>query len=373
MKCYFVYSIPYISGSSIISRIFNPLHRILLNKTFLKYFIAKRIYNREDFKKWPKRSPYENTKNIYLSLKEKWDTRLFHLEEDIHLQFRPEDIFIGHPFFPIKNNEWGITENAIVGEKRPRVKALITPLHCDYSTSTQHINKAFLDHVEMLSKHCDVLFTFMGEYWWDKWKESIYSDMQKKMIRMDMAIDIKYFPKIKKEFNKPGQRKFLYIGKNDPTKGITFLSDVAKSYQKGAFGWIGGGSEIDGITRIDGYRDLTPEFMEKIALEYDFFISPSVADANPTTILEAMAWGFPVLATKQSGYYESKAITNIFLNDVEKTQAVLDKFQNMDESELKERTDFGRTIVEEKYNWSCVTETIVNEVERLYFKESPQV
>lgn len=373
MKCYFVYSIPNKSGVSIIARIFNRLNEILLNKTFLKYLTAKRIYKKDDFKDWPKRSPYENTKNIYLALKERWDTRLFHLEEDIRIKFGADDIFIGHPFFPIKNNERGITENAFSAKKRPRVKALITPLHCDYSTSTQHINKAFLDHVEVLSKNCDVLFTFMGEYWWDKWKESIYSHMQKKMIRMDMAIDIHYFPRIKKVFNKPGQRKFLYIGKNDPTKGTTFLSNIAKVYEKGTFGWIGGGNGIDGITRIDGYTELTPDYMEKIALEYDFFISPSVADANPTTILEAMAWGFPVLATSQSGYYESKAITNIYLNDVEKTQAVLDKFQNMDESELKERTDFGRNTVEQKYNWRSVTALVVNEVERLYFKDSPQV
>lgn len=368
MKCYFVYSIPYLSGRSIFARIFNRLYRILLYKTFLKYVIAKRIYTKENFKDWPKRSPYENTKNIYLALKSKWETALFHLEEDVDINFKNDDIFIGHPFFPIKANERGITENALGSKRRPRVLALISPLHCDYSSPTEHINKLYLDHIQKLSKNCDILFTFMGEYWWDKWKESIYSEMQNKMVRLDMAIDIGYFPQVKKNFNKPGERKFLYIGKNDPTKGTSFLSQVAKAYEKEKFGWIGGGSEIEGVTRIDGHRELTREFMEKVALDYDFFVSPSVADANPTTILEAMAWGFPVLSTKQSGYYESPAITNIFLDDVEKTIDVLKRFQSMDEVELKNMTEIGRSLVEEKYNWNSVTKIITDQIEKLYFK-----
>jgi glycosyltransferase involved in cell wall biosynthesis len=124
-------------------------------------------------------------------------------------------------------------------------------------------------------------------------------------------------------------------------------------------GWIGDGPEIRGITRISKSRDLTPEFMSKIAEDFDFFVSPAIADPNPTTILESMAWGFPVICTPQSGYYETGYRRNIFIDNIKKSVNVLKDMQYANESELLKMADEAREIVIANYNWDKFTDTVI--------------
>jgi glycosyltransferase involved in cell wall biosynthesis len=218
-----------------------------------------------------------------------------------------------------------------------------------------------------LISNTDIVFGIMGKYWWDQWKYSKYAHWQKKMIRLDMAVDINKYCKIKNQFNQKNKRKFLYIGRNDSMKGTDFLSCLAKSCPEYEFGWIGSGNQIEGVNKISDFVELTNEFMKKIAIEYDFFISPSRADPNPTTILETMAWGFPVLCTVQSGYYEDEVITNIFLDDIEKTKSVLKKFQEMEECELITISNNSRKKISNSYNWNVFTEKIKSNISSIYY------
>jgi glycosyltransferase involved in cell wall biosynthesis len=166
-----------------------------------------------------------------------------------------------------------------------------------------------------------------------------------------MAIDVKYFPCIKTNFNPPGKRGFLYIGHSNSRKGTDFLSALKRSLTDYRFGWIGNGLEIRGVYRISKGRPLTPDFMRKIAVDFDFFISPSRADPNPTTILESMAWGFPVVCTPQSGYYETDYRRNIFWNDLERSAEVLKELQFTDEQQIEMMAEKAREIVDKEYTW----------------------
>jgi len=366
MKLHFVYSIPQIGRKK-------PFQKIIwkVKKLFLEYFnstlfLRKRRYEICDFNDWPVQSPFENTKNIYLALNKIWPTYLYHLTERSKIKFDTDDIFLGHPYFPITATEKGVTEFAIITKKRPKLKAIITPLHCNLTIKTSHINLDFLNHVDKMVPNCDILFGIMGEYWWDQWKTSKFAHWQTKMVRLDMAVNTSNYPKVKNTFNLKGKRRFLFIGRNDPMKGSEFLSELALSLPQFEFGWIGSGSEIRGLKRISSFVRLTPDFMKAIALEYDFFISPSLADPNPTTILESMAWGFPVLSTIESGYYESDVITNIFSNDLEKSKVVLEKYQYLDEDDLITISNNARNYVCLNHSWDKFTQTICSTILKKY-------
>ncbi len=365
MKCHFVYSVPF-QNQSLIHRI-NRKIRVVLNRASVPIaLITKRQPDEKEIDQWPNHSPYSNTKNIYKALSKEYTTYLYHLRERVKIRINSDDIFLGHPFFPYKPNGIGVTEFAVSSKVKPKVLAIITPLHCDINIKTTHINKAFLDHVNSLMPHVDVLFAQMGQYWWDQWDRSPYAHWKSKMVRLDMAVDVKYYPFIKKKFNKPGCRRFLYIGKNDPMKGVDFLSKLAFELKNYEFGWIGRGPDIPGVKRISGLRQLDPEYMSKISEDYDFFISPSAADPNPTTILENMAWGFPVICTPQSGYYKTEYIRNIYRSDFNKSVEIMKSLQALNEVELFKWSKLARQVVENDYNWGRYTGTILKHIALLY-------
>ncbi len=358
--CHFVYSVPMHVDNSFFARAKRKLRTILNNNGMPVGLLSNRQPSEMDFRPWPVQSPYENTRNIYQALSKKAPTLLYHLTERVHCKFQPDDIFLGHPYFPHSEGRYGVTELSLKERMRPKKMALITPLHCDVKIKTGHINKEFLDDVDGLLPLADTLFAIMGEYWWDQWDLSPYAHWKRKMVRLDMAVDASRYPRIKRSFNPPGARGYLYIGDSgDPRKGVDFLSVIMDALKDYPLGWIGSGPDIPNVPRISKARQLTPEFMAEISRRYDFFISPSIADPNPTTILESMAWGFPVVCTPQSGYYETDYRKNIYLDDPVKSINVLVELQHADESVLSLMAGKARAAVVAEYNWDRFTSTII--------------
>ena len=312
---------------------------------------------------WPKKSPYENTKNIFQELSSIIPVKLYSLDEEAGCLFSSEDIFLGHPSFPYRAGRKGVTELSINQAVRPRIFALISPLHCDVKIKTNHINKDYLDAIDRLLPQADILFGIMGEYWWDQWPSSPFGHWMPKMVRLDMAIDVEHFPRLKTRFNQPGKRGYLYIGRNDTMKGASFLSRLMCRLGPCKCGWVGSGPDIEGVPRISKARALTPDFMTKVAQDFDIFVSPSVADPNPTTILESMAWGFPVTCTPESGYYKTSYRRNIYQDDFDRSIEVLRQLQFADERELKKMANDARDVVERKYTWERFTGVICDRLD----------
>jgi len=200
-------------------------------------------------------------------------------------------------------------------------------------------------------KQCDKFFAICGDYWIDTLQQSPFYDFKDKIVQLNMAIDVNDYPVVKTTFNEPGKRKFLYIGRSAPEKGTDLLEKIAENipgFRGGYLSARGGG--IKGWEKLDIPRQLTPDVMMKVADEYDFFINMSRTDAQATTILEAMCWGFPVLCTRQSGYTQD----NFFyldLDDMNKNIEVIDHVQYIDEQELKQMSIGNREKVKELYNW----------------------
>lgn len=358
MKCHLVYSVPFTQnmvGGRIERRFRKMFHDLNMPIGLLK----NRQPRNTDLCDWPVKSPFENTRNLYLSLNRKIPTLLYHLTERVPCRFSSDDIFLGHPFFPHLDGQYGVTEMASKEKTRPWKFALITPLHCDVSIATTHIDRSFLKDVGELFPVADVLFAIMGEYWWNQWDESPFRHWKAKMIRLDMAVEVLHYPRVKHRFNPPGQRGYLYIGTSDHRKGSDFLGQLMGFLGAYPRGWIGYGPDIPNVPRISPDRALAPEFMAEIAEQFDFFVSPSRADPNPTTILESMAWGFPVVCTPQSGYYETPYRRNIYLDDLERSISVLEELQYADEADLLRMANEARQVVETQYTWDRFTSTVI--------------
>jgi hypothetical protein len=313
-----------------------------------------------ELESWPVQSPSENTRNMYIALSNSLPTLLYHLTEMVDCKLEPEDIFIGHPYFPYTKDRLGVTEIAMRSRIRPKIRALIAPLHCDTNLQSNHINRDFLEAVDALMPYADVLFAIMGEYWWKEWDRSPYRHWKSKMIRLDMAVDSRKYPRVKRTFNPPGKRGYFFIGNSDdPRKGCDFLSVLMGNLSPYPRGWIGSGPEIPNTTRISSHRALTPKFMSEVAETYDFFISAARADPNPTTILECMAWGFPVFCTPQSGYFENSYLKNIYIDDAERSISILNEFQFASETDLLRMAATARNDLESQYNWNVFTGKIL--------------
>jgi glycosyltransferase involved in cell wall biosynthesis len=353
-KCHFVYAYPLSVGFP--AKIFRRLIYLLQGAGLPFSLVGLR--DRINTDKWPIGSPYANSKFIYQGLKKRIETKFYHLHERGTISFSTEDIIIAHPLFPYAKGEKGITNRTVKKKAKPKIFALISPLHCHTELETSHINKSYLDSIDRLLPRVDLLFAIMGEYWWKQWDNSPYAHWKKKMVRLDMGIETKFFPRVKDKFNRPGERGFLYIGRNDPMKGISFLRQLAGELRQFRWGWIGSGNEIPNIPRVSQVRSLSPEFMRGIANQFDFFITTGIADPNPTTILESMSWGFPVICTPQSGYFETDYLSNIFLDDLQKSIRVLNDFQYMAEESLLRRSVRAESAAKDFYTWERCVETI---------------
>lgn len=361
MKCHLAYSVP--NTGMITQRILRKIRAVLQQAGLPISVIGKR--GNVNTNSWPTQAPYTITKHLYKELVRRVPTLLYHPSERVRCPFEPNDIFIGHPFFPYSDRTVGVTELSINREPRPRVFALLSPLHCNTRVKTNHLSKNYLDAVGRLLPGVDILFAIMGQYWWDQWTSSPYSHWKPKMVRLDMAVNIQNYPRVKKAFNPPGKRGYLYIGNNDPVKGIELLSKLLSGLGEYPRGWIGSGAEIPGIPRINRHTTLTSVFMSQLAERFDFFITTGVADANPTTILESMAWGFPVICTPQSGYYATPYRKNVFFEDIPASLEILRELQFAHEADLMRMADEARYVVEAEYNWDNFVRTIVDNLNRV--------
>ena len=359
MTCHFVYSVPF-QGSAFYLRAQRKFRQFLHRRGWSVSLVLDRQPTERVLESWPVRSPYENTRNIYSALAQRARTKLYHLTERVRCGFREDDVLLGHPFFPHQERHYGVTELSARAGLRPRIFALITPLHCDLDVGGSHINREFLEDVGRLLPHADLLFGIMGEYWWDRWDSSPLAAWKPKMVRLDMALDVRRYPRIKTSFNAAGRRGYLYIGTNEPRKGTDVFSELMKQLGNYPCGWVGQGPDIPGIRRISSDRPLTADFMAELGSTYDFFVSAARVDPNPTTILESMAWGFPVVCTPQSGYYETAYRANIFLDDYARSVAVLRRLQYSGEAELVRMANEARVVVETEYNWHRFTSIIVH-------------
>ena len=219
---------------------------------------------------------------------------------------------------------------------------------------------SFLDQV---IAQCDLYLAITGRYWYESVLASSYAHWRPKMVHLDLAVDRASFPVIKHEFNPPGERRFVYIGHSAWTKNTPNLSAIAQAAPDCPIAWIGRGEQpIAGLQRL-GFQNFATEEGKRSVAAHDFLLTAGRADANPTTVLEAMAWGLIPICTPQSGYAGYRSIINIPLDDPEGAAAVLREMQTMPTAELSnlQRENWG--LLDEHFNWERFTAQVIAAIE----------
>lgn len=150
-------------------------------------------------------------------------------------------------------------------------------------------------------------------------------------------------------------------------KNVDYLVQIMKRMPDVRLHWYGGdGSHpLAKLPNVDvtGWVHMTPDMAKKIVNECDIFVNVSNSDANPTTLLEVMAWGIITACTKESGYWKDPLFTELYLDDLGATIKALRDLLETPGHLLRQRAAKGRVAIETKYTWDRFCQTIWNELE----------
>ena len=329
---HFVYATPYSLTDKIAMRL---VRRKLTHPAWDEYL-------------WPApiKAPLSITHQVSKALSGRYRLKLYHLKERIVLEPEEGDILLGH----LWTDPESVVQKALDDERFSR-KFLIGPYNHDPKQ---------VGWMRAAIQKCDAFFAICGDHWMDTFERSPFADLKEKVIQLNMALDRSDYPCVKKAFSPPGERSFFYIGRYGSfgdEKGVQLLENLAARVPGFRGGYICPDGEIKGWHRISPPRSLTPDFMESIAARYDVFINMSRADAQATTVLEAMSWGFPVACTRETGYTDEA----LFLLDLDNEDHNLDtirRIQEMPSLELEAMVEANKTALTTKYSWNSFVERI---------------
>jgi glycosyltransferase involved in cell wall biosynthesis len=299
----------------------------------------------------PIKAPLSITYQVAKALSSRYRLKLYHLKERFEIEPKEGDILLGHVWTDSESAVWRALD-----DKRFSKKYLIGPYNHD-SRQVAWMREAI--------EKCDTYFAICGDHWMETFDRSPFPDLKEKVIHLNMAIDTADYPSIKKKFSKPGERSFFYIGRYGnfgDEKGVHLLENLAAMVPGFRGGYICPDGEIKGWHRISRPTSLTPGFMERIAAGYDVFINMSRADAQATTVLEAMSWGFPVACTAETGYTDDA----LFQLDLENENHNLDtirRIQKISSNDLETMVKTNRKALETKYSWNTFVERLVSSLE----------
>jgi len=209
---------------------------------------------------------------------------------------------------------------------------------------------------------CDRYLAITGNAWINRLEESPFHHWKPKIVHLDLAVDREDFPFIKRNFNQVKKRRFLYIGNTNWCKNIQFLEKLSKELPDVDFAWMGGNQTLKNIKGF-GVLDFSKKEAKNLIQEYDFLINVGTADANPTTILEAMAWGLIPVSSVQSGYEKFSGIQNIPIDNIYRAVETIKNLQLIPEEQLNKWQQDNLDCLDKHFNWDRFCSQVLDEIE----------
>lgn len=273
----------------------------------------------------------------------------YHLLDRRPIRPGPDDILLGHPF----PEPGTIYRRSVASHGWKRIVALHP--YCG--------DAVLMGYADRFAACCDVILAITGRYWFSSIERSPFSHWRPKMTQVDLAVNRADFPVVKGRFSPPGHRRFVYIGHTGWYKNTGYLSQIA-SAMPGMVSWMGGSDprSLPGTTPL-GRQDFRTAEAKQLVSQHDFMLTVGCADPNPTTILEAMAWGLIPVCTPQSGYVDYPSIPNIPLNDLPGALKILKELQEMPEERLTEMRDENWHMLDTHFNWDRFSNQVLRAVE----------
>lgn len=199
--------------------------------------------------------------------------------------------------------------------------------------------------------YCDAYLAITGNHWMRTLPASPFSHWAPRVTQLDLAVDRRDFPPVKASFAPPGQRRFLYIGNTAWVKNTGYLTALAQARPAYAFAWIGESRRPIAGLRALGPQNFSQPASQHLVASHDFILTAGFSDANPTVLLEGMAWGLIPICTPQSGYEGYRGIPNLPLNNLPAACAVLDRMQQMESADLLAWQAENWRLLDEHFNW----------------------
>ena len=132
---------------------------------------------------------------------------------------------------------------------------------------------------------------------------------------------------------------------------------------------MGGTQRLNNINGL-GKLDFSKVDAHKLIKEFDFLITVGTADANPTTILESMAWGLIPVCSVQSGYEGFSGIRNISIDNIDDAVKTINNLQSVSDKELKIWQQINLAELDKHFNWDRFCEQVLAEIKS---KDSPDL
>jgi glycosyltransferase involved in cell wall biosynthesis len=283
-------------------------------------------------------APHAITNELAARLRASADVRVYDLAEVRTIVPQSGDVLIGHPHHDPRT----VFASSVSHPGWARRIVM-----CPFSHAQVELN----GWMDGLVDRADTFLAITGKYWLETMATSAFSHWQYKTRRLDLAVNPEHFPPIKTRWNPPGRRKFLYIGYTAPAKGTDYLVSLAEALPWLNVGWIGGGFMPTGRIDVLGPCDFNLPEARRLVAGYDFILATGRSDANPTTLLEGLAWGLVPVCTPQSGYRGEPWVINIPLDDVDRAAAILQRLNDAPEEELAATVARGRAELRSHYTW----------------------
>ncbi len=180
------------------------------------------------------------------------------------------------------------------------------------------------------------------------------------------------------KFNIPKEKRIvLFLSRITPKKGLPMLLEAVKTMGDNWHGWLlviagtdefGHKSEVETIVKRDNLSDkvriIGPLFGQEKDDGFaaaDLFILPSYSDGAPIVILDSLAAGVPVIATKACPWEEIEVYDCGWWVDInaEAIRTALYKAIEHSQVKLRAKGQKGKELVASMYTWSKLSEKTI--------------
>jgi glycosyltransferase involved in cell wall biosynthesis len=177
---------------------------------------------------------------------------------------------------------------------------------------------------------------------------------------------------------KPGIKNILFVGRLHPVKGVQYLITAMKIVQDKIPGarliLVGDGEDRErleslsmqlGIKEYVQFAGEVPhENVQVFMQQADIFVLPSLYEGLPNVILEAMACGLPIVATRTGGIPDIiMDNTNGFLVEIKDTETIAIKIiLLLQDTALWKRISDNNKLLVKKYTWN----NVIIKLEKIY-------
>ncbi|MEC3877609.1 glycosyltransferase [Chryseobacterium salviniae] len=191
----------------------------------------------------------------------------------------------------------------------------------------------------------------------------------------------------KSKYHLPKDKKvLLYLSRITPKKGLDMLLPAVSELQEKFNEWIlviVGNNEfnyqpeveamINALQLNDKVFIIEPQFgaaKYNVFEASDFFILPSYSEGSPMVIVEALAYGLPVITTKSSSWRDLNDFHTGFWVDINKDhiKQALKSMTDLSDEELNQYSNNAKKLIKKKYLWDEISKKTIELYEWIAFK-----